>query len=908
MEQEGKKKKTHFIKAFWEWIVGILFVITFLGVVFVYFFLDSIVKNRIVEGVNHASAGLYVLEIEDLTAEFWTGAIKMNNVWLRPDGTVLQKMREVDSMAYIPNVNLRLDSVSISSIRWLRYLLSNKKLEIGTVRISKPDCIVQAHLNYNSTIKESNRNFLDYLPGMIAAFTGSLRIDAIEVDEGNVHFDLHTKEGMIHQLADSIKMDIRKILIDTLSPRSALYSEKALIDIRNYRFSTPDNLSSLKIKRIYGRVEDSILTIVNINYRHKDSLNEKYPDEVHVNIKDVETKGVDFRHLLQNQKVALRTMKFKEPHVRILSSGIKPVDSSKVAAQSSDSSILNQISPYIAENFLMDSFSIENGFVSYDINSNKDKTHQSAENIYLHFTSINLDSIKQKSSKSIEDVNLKLRNYIFTKDDNLELSINSFYASVKDSLLSLKKFSFKSFGEDTFQVEAAVFKGNGMDYIEMARNKRANLEAITILNPDILIISNPSKDPTGKAKVKTRNGRKFFEESLGPLVDASLKAKNVIIKDGKITSFIRTRHSTIEQTGNNLSLIIKDLKFDSSSANRYEFYESFNLDVNQYSVKVHGENFKIDIANVQADSKNGRLDLNDVEVSQIRSYGPEQRYFFINKIKHALASNVDFERFLIWQEVHTRRLTIDEMDLRIFLDEGKAVRPSYASDMPQDLMRKLPFYLRVDTVKINNSNIAYLDQDKKLNEPGRITFERLDLLALNFTNDSTIMTDAYPATLEGKTYIMGKGLLKFRIIIPLLSKAFDTYFSGSIDTLDGKAFNSLLAFADVQITRGRILPGEFQVEINEGSAAGRLRFQYEDLHLKVINPKSHKVAKLKSLVGNFMVKNGNPKKKGDDPEIVPVCGKISNEDGFFYFMWKVLRDGIITTVTKDSVYDTFVKH
>jgi len=907
MEQEGKKKKTHFIRAFWEWVVGILFVVAFLITVFVYFFLDSVVKNRIVEGVNHASEGLYILEIEDLSAEFWSGAIKMNNVWLRPDGTVLQKMKEIDSAAYIPNVNLRLDSVSISSIRWLRYLLSNKKLEIGTVRIRKPDCIVQAHLNYTSTIKESNQNFLDYLPGIIAAFTGSLRIDAIEVDEGNVHFDLHTKEGMIHQIADSIKMDIRKILIDTISPRSALYSEKALIDIRNYRFSTPDNLSALKIKRIYGKVEDSILTIVNINYRHKDSLYEKYPDEVHVNIKNIETKGVDFRHLLQNQKIALRTMKFKEPHVRVLSSGVQIADSSNLAIQGSDTSILNQISPYMAENFLMDTFSIDNGFVNYEINNPKDRIHQSAENIYLQFTSINLDSIKRKSSKSIEDVNLKLRNYIFTKNDQLDLRINSFYASVKDSILDLKKFSFNSFAEDTFQIKGYMFKGNGMDYVEMARNKRATIHTVTILNPDIYIISNPSKDSTLKTKLKTRNGRKFFEESLGPLVDASFHAQNVVLKNGTIKSFIRTRHSTIEQTGSNLNLTIHNLRFDSSSANRYEFYENFNLGLNDYSVKVHGENFKIDVSDVQADSKKSTLNLNGIEVSQIRSYGAEQRYYFINKICSARASSIDFERFLIWQEVHTRRLDINQMDLRIFLDEGKAVRPSYASDMPQDLMRKLPFYLRVDTVKINNSNIAYLDQDKKLKEPGRITFERLDLLALNFTNDSTLMTDAYPAIMDGKTYIMGKGLLKFRIIIPLLSKKFDTYFSGTIDTMDGKAFNSLLAFADIQITRGRILPGEFQVEINHGSAAGRMKFQYEDLHIKVVNPKSHKVAKLKSLVGNFMLKNGNPKKKGSDPEIVPVSGKISNEDGFFYFMWKVLRDGIVTTVTKDSVYGTFVK-
>jgi hypothetical protein len=55
------------------------------------------------------------------------------------------------------------------------------------------------------------------------------------------------------------------------------------------------------------------------------------------------------------------------------------------------------------------------------------------------------------------------------------------------------------------------------------------------------------------------------------------------------------------------------------------------------------------------------------------------------------------------------------------------------------------------------------------------------------------------------------------------------------------------------------------------------------------------------LLGNFAIKNSNPKDEGEKPEIENVDASRFKHDSFFYFLWRPLLEGILKTVTKDSL-------
>jgi hypothetical protein len=57
---------------------------------------------------------------------------------------------------------------------------------------------------------------------------------------------------------------------------------------------------------------------------------------------------------------------------------------------------------------------------------------------------------------------------------------------------------------------------------------------------------------------------------------------------------------------------------------------------------------------------------------------------------------------------------------------------------------------------------------------------------------------------------------------------------------------------------------------------------------------------MKSKMGNFIIKNSNPKNKKDEPETVSVKGTRNPEDSIFSLLWRPLKEGIIKTVSKDT--------
>jgi hypothetical protein len=275
-------------------------------------------------------------------------------------------------------------------------------------------------------------------------------------------------------------------------------------------------------------------------------------------------------------------------------------------------------------------------------------------------------------------------------------------------------------------------------------------------------------------------------------------------------------------------------------------------------------------------------------------------------IDSAIAGNFDFDRFFIDQEVHATSMNIYKIDLNIELDESKP-DITQGSSMPQDLMRKIPFYIHFDTLQFQESAVDFNDKEPDVKDPALLNFEEINVYVYNFTNDTLLMTDTTPGIIEGRSRLLGEGMLSFKIVIPLMSHEFDAKYTLGIDSMDGKKFNDFLLLAGLKLEDGIVLPSELEVEVNNGSAVGNLRFEYDHLHIKVVDPKTEKASKFKSLLGNFMVKNSNPKDAGDAPEIVPVCGRRIEDDSFFYFVWRVLRDGIIVAVTKDTIYNATIK-
>ncbi|MBX9851813.1 MAG: hypothetical protein K2X86_08650 [Cytophagaceae bacterium] len=782
-----------------------------------------------------------------------------------------------------------------SSIKWFGYLLNNKKLEVGKVLLDNPSFLINTKAHPGKSIRETDRNFLELLPGIIAAFTGSLRIEGILIRNGSLQYDVQGRQGITHQLADSIWVDLQKIVIDTISTKKTLYSDKAFISLSNYILKNPGNLNNLSIGRVYGAVHDSILNAQDIYFHKQDSANAKFKDELILSLDKIQTRGVDYSRFLKDKKIAIRTMILYQPDVKMKSSD-SPVTRQEVKNEQQPS-ILDQVIPYISGSFRMDTLAIKNGKINYKIENSGKSIMQSADHINLQFSRVLIDTLKKNHEVFAEDMSLQLSNYNLTKKDVSELNIASLSASLKDSSLLIKRINFKNSKGNTYSFSAERIFGNGIDYMKMLTEDAA-FNALKITRPSITIKAREENNKTTK---HFDNPQVFFRSVFGPLADASLKIKKFIIENGDINYSIKSDSGFIEQNANDLFVRINEVKIDSVSAMDYDFYKSFVLSGNNYQVKVHQENFVVKVTDFSMNSEKSQILLNKLSISQIRSFGELQRYYFINTIESAVLENFQFDKLISESKIHSGSLDINKMNLRILLDDGKPNIPDYLHYMPNELMQKLHVYLRMDSVKLNDAYIGYEAHDPEYKEAGKLSFEKLNLTAYNIANDTILMTDFTPAIARGSMYIMGEGLMDFYIESPLMSKKFNVRFGGTIDSMEGRYFNSLLAFGGIRLESGELLPSTFDVTVKNGSANGQMQFVYKDLHVKILDD-NEEPKKFASVLGNFAIKNHNPNDKDEEPETVFLCARRTDEDGFFNFIWRTLKGGIVETVTKSTVY------
>jgi hypothetical protein len=223
--------------------------------------------------------------------------------------------------------------------------------------------------------------------------------------------------------------------------------------------------------------------------------------------------------------------------------------------------------------------------------------------------------------------------------------------------------------------------------------------------------------------------------------------------------------------------------------------------------------------------------------------------------------------------------------------------------MPQDLIKKIKFYILLKKVNIYDSYLLYSDKNPIVSKPANLTFEKINVTASNFTNDPKKMSSKTPAIFNGSCMFMGQSRLNIFMSIPFLSKQFDCSYSGTIDKIDGRAFNDFMAFEGLRVESGEIEPSPFNINILNGTATGHLTFIYHDFHVSVFDKDTKEYKKKKTIANNFVIKDGNPKKGKGGAEVVQISTTIDKEeDGFFYFLWKVLRIGIVKTMVKDTFY------
>jgi hypothetical protein len=639
-------------------------------------------------------------------------------------------------------------------------------------------------------------------------------------------------------------------------------------------------------------------TVVLARLRNEDPSSNL--SDINIKIAEVTVSRIWWENFLLNRSLKVGKIYVRQPEFTFKAK--TPVDTLKVGKESF-LELLPGIIASFAGSLNIDGIKLEDGILHYDVLGSTGLTRQDADSIFLDMKNIEIDTSGENKALYTNDVHFGLRNYKLLTPDNLyEVNVGSFSGSYADSILEIKSIKFDPVDEkkakDHYHLFINSISIDGINFALFFKEKKVSLGTMKFDGPDIDLLYNmpPKADSSAKGKSKMDALATAF-----PYIASTFKMKSFMVVNGNFNSRILSADGTTIQKASNLMLKLDSINIDTITLKDGNYWKTLRVSLSDYEGRLAAQNLKININSLNASSEKSNLNLTGVQVAQLAPSEKGEQMYFKNFTKAINLSGIDYHRLLYAEGISMKQMDINEMRVEIYNDPSKASSVAYSGQMPNEMIRSISTYLNIDQLNINNAYIKYQDQSPDVKEPGILTFENTSLYISNLTNDKAKNTQKTPATLKGTTKVMGKGLLKLDIKIPLLSPQFNCTVKGSLGEIEGKYFNSFLQYGGMQLESGTIEAQNFRMNVANGNATGDMLLLYHDLKAKLVERKTGKVKNILSHIANWVLKNDNEKDEEErkKPKTVPVKYERKKEDGFLTYIWGSISASIIDTVVKD---------
>lgn len=462
--------------------------------------------------------------------------------------------------------------------------------------------------------------------------------------------------------------------------------------------------------------------------------------------------------------------------------------------------------------------------------------------------------------------------------------------------------SIKKAPTHLFRIKLAHLKLSRVGILTAYFKKKIKINSIVLDHPSIDMIYH--KVPKQRDTVKA-------EQTLYQQIAKSIKA----IRVGQINivdaDFDYYNGQKKLNAIKHLTVNVKDVLIDSLSQN--DTTRVFHAKDIGFALSGYKSVSKDKMYTLQVDTVTGSISRKTLKVRGLKMIPmyPDltfSRKYAVQKDRYDLDfkelnfSGVDFISLNSDGNLHAKRLAIGPAKVAIFMNRELSP-PNFdkGRNYPHNALKRLPIETLIDTLSLNNIDIAYTEYNPKAKERGTIKLDNLSGNILNLTNDSLRLTKNNHALADLTTYIMGTGKMNVKIDFNLTDKNAAFSYVGHIGTFNMQVLNPLSkSLGLVEIEKGTVQKADFNITANEKRSKGTLQFYYTDLKVNLLKegdtekPKEKK-GLLSFLANTILIKNDNPT-KGEAVRTVNVAFERVPQASFFNLMWKSVFVGIRETV------------
>lgn len=362
-------------------------------------------------------------------------------------------------------------TLELKGINYLKAYEDNF-LVVNQVNIPKPRIKIQSVLKSNKQNTEQAENSIG---ASLLALFDLIKIKDFKIHEGGLNLTLKG-DNQQRFLSDNISIDLFNIELDSTQrdiQNIIHYFQHASVEINDYDYLLPDNLHTIKFKKLNFNTLDSTLLVQNLEIKPSRNLEDSSLIQFNLNLPLLEMEGIAHRDIYDNDRINLKSLVLRNSSITITPPYLKK--SSESRAMVSPQKLSEIVGNYFNE-IKLQNFSVLNT----DVKVGSILTGKSL-NIQSHF--LKIDS-SFTSWHTIADSTLINGQELLYKLKNGQLTVSTFHSENNLHSLAVSDFNY-IYNNISEQVKVDYLSIKGLQLDSILNRKKIAIDSIALFKPMI---------------------------------------------------------------------------------------------------------------------------------------------------------------------------------------------------------------------------------------------------------------------------------------------------------------------------------------------------------------------------------------------------------------------------------------
>jgi len=372
--------------------------------------------------------------------------------------------------------------------------------------------------------------------------------------------------------------------------------------------------------------------------------------------------------------------------------------------------------------------------------------------------------------------------------------------------------------------------------------------------------------------------------------------KRFSLANGSVT-FKKIGDSLDFATVEHLSIDVNDLQTDEKLVNYMIPFKASQIliamggisyQVNEYT-RLYAHGFNINVAEklLQLDSVSLTYSLDWLEVSRRINKQIDLINFTLDTLSiNGLDSTSNLTSTL---NIQANAIEMENLKLVDFRDKNKQRPPDDVKPLFAGMIKSIPFPIQIDSIRIKNSDITYLEVPETKTEPGAVNFANVQGTIYNLSNISEARDSLKQCEADLLADFNGSEPLQIRLVIPYNSNRF--YIRAKAENFNMRSLNQTVEkMANIDISNGFIKKLDFEMQAGDPAATNTLILDYDSLHIEVLDASLEHEKGFMSGLANSLIRTHNL--PDDNRYATASYTSVRNRyRGPFNFIWQSLKEG-----------------